>query len=524
MVDGLGGRVAGAGPMLARLSLLLLHRMGEAGKIDRDAALAQRVLRQIEREAVRVVELERRLAIQHIAGVQCIRRLREQAEAAHQRLAEARLLELQRLGDQLFAAQQFGIGLAHLAHQRRHQLPHQRLFGAEQLRMAHGAAHDAAQHVAATFVRRQHAIGDQEGGRAQMVGNDAEGGDRLLVRPLPERGRRRVDQVTEQIGLENALDPLQDGGHAFQAHAGVDRRPRQVDALFLGDLLILHEHQVPEFKEAVAVLLRAAGRAAPDVLATVDEDFRAWPARSGVAHRPEIVGGRDAEDAVIGETGDLLPEAGRLVIGVIDGDQQLVLVQPELLGNQVPGQLDGALLEIVAEGEIAEHFEKSQVARGVADIVEVVVLAAGAHALLSGRGARIGPLLQAGEDVLELHHAGIGEHQRRVVARHERARRDDLVALLAEIVEECRPDLVHATHDCCLFAKTAGAAGGHWSLLFRRSTWPFSGHAPPCPETRNWANPATAKPASRCPKTKTAGAKASGLKRNTKELGYLSIG
>jgi len=39
---------------------------------------------------------------------------------------------------------------------------HQRLFGAEQLRVAHRAAHDPAQHIAAAFVRRQHAVGNQE--------------------------------------------------------------------------------------------------------------------------------------------------------------------------------------------------------------------------------------------------------------------------------------------------------------------------------------------------------------------------
>ena len=174
------------------------------------------------------------------------------------------------------------------------------------------------------------------------------------------------------------------------------------------------------------------GRAAPDVLAAVDEDLRARPARAGIAHRPEIIRGRDADDAVVREAGDLLPVAGRLVVVVIDGDEQLVLLQPELLGDQVPGELDRALLEVVAEREIAEHLEEGEMARGVADIVEVVVLAAGAHAFLRGGGALIGPLLDAGKDVLELHHAGIGEHQGRVVARHERRRRHDLVAVLRE--------------------------------------------------------------------------------------------
>ncbi len=43
---------------------------------------------------------------------------------------------------------------------------------------------------------------------------------------------------------------------------------------------------------------------------------------------------------------------------------------------------DRVFLEIVAEGEIPQHLEEGVVARGVADIVEIVVLAAGADAFL----------------------------------------------------------------------------------------------------------------------------------------------
>ncbi len=42
--------------------------------------------------------------------------------------------------------------------------------------MAHGAAHDPAQHVAAALVARQHAVGDQEGRGAQVVGDHPVGG------------------------------------------------------------------------------------------------------------------------------------------------------------------------------------------------------------------------------------------------------------------------------------------------------------------------------------------------------------
>jgi hypothetical protein len=41
-----------------------------------------------------------------------------------------------------------------------------------------------------------------------------------------------------------------------------------------------------------------------------------------------------------------------------------------------------SLLEIIAEAEVAEHLEEGVMARGVAHVLQIVVLAAGAHALL----------------------------------------------------------------------------------------------------------------------------------------------
>ena len=70
------------------------------------------------------------------------------------------------------------------------------------------------------------------------------------------------------------------------------------------------------------------------------------------------------------------------------------------------------------------------------DVVEVVVLAADAHALLRRRGARVRALLLAEEHVLELVHPGVGEEQRRVVVRHERRARHERVAVLFEVLEE----------------------------------------------------------------------------------------
>ena len=46
-------------------------------------------------------------------------------------------------------------------------------------------------------------------------------------------------------------------------------------------------------------------------------DLGARTARAGVAHLPEVVAGHagDADDAVVAEAGDLLPDRARLVVG-----------------------------------------------------------------------------------------------------------------------------------------------------------------------------------------------------------------
>jgi hypothetical protein len=81
-------------------------------------------------------------------------------------------------------------------------------------------------------------------------------------------------------------------------------------------------------RKAVAVLVRAARRSAGDPFALVEEDLGAGAAGTGVAHAPEVVGGADADDAIVEEAGDLAPQRGGLVVRGVDGDQQ-----PSLAGR-----------------------------------------------------------------------------------------------------------------------------------------------------------------------------------------------
>ena len=88
----------------------------------------------------------------------------------------------------------------------------------------------------------------------------------------------------------------------------------------------------------------------------------------------------------LGGDADAAPELLGLVVVLVDGDPEPVLLQAEALGQQLPGVGDGVFLEVVAEGEVAEHLEERRVPVGAADVVDV----GGAGALLDAGGAREG--------------------------------------------------------------------------------------------------------------------------------------
>ena len=227
----LGRRLARAGPRRARPRPLLRHRRVEPGEIDPAPLLAQRVLRQVDREAERVVQPERDRPGQRLPVTQPRGLLGQQAQPAFQRLAEPGFLQQHRLDDQRLGAAEFRIRHAHLPHQHRHQPVKQRVPRAHHVRVPHRPAHDPAQHVAAPLVRRQHPVGDQERGGAQMVGHHAMAGAERPVRVLSGRLGAGQDQRPQRVGVVVVVLALQDRGDALQPHAGVDRGPRQVHAM-----------------------------------------------------------------------------------------------------------------------------------------------------------------------------------------------------------------------------------------------------------------------------------------------------
>ena len=337
-----------------------------------------------------------------------------------------------------------GIRRAHHVADPGHGLPEERLGEAEHAAVTHGPAHDPAQDVAAPLVGGHHAVGDEEGGGAPVVGDDAHGDVVVRVAPGTLAGQlaHPRDERREQVGLPAGELALHDRGDALQTHAGVDGRPRQRRHAPAGVAVELHEHEVPDLEPAVALagrpLARPPGRllGARQVVALVEMDLRAGAARPGVAHRPEVVLLAQAQDAVVLQPGDLLPQGEGVVVVRVDRGDEPAGVDAELAGEELPGEGDRVGLEVVAEREVAEHLEERVVAGRPAHVLEVVVLAARPHALLTGRGPDVVAPLLAQEHALELHHAGVGEQQGGVVTGHERGGPHPGVALALEVLEK----------------------------------------------------------------------------------------
>ena len=448
--------VAGALPLGA--GALLGHVAVEAPLVHREAALARDDPGEVHREAEGVVELEGDLARDDLLlrPVEAGHLLLEDLEAAVERPAEGLLLLRRHLGDEGAALAGLGVGGAHLLDDGRADVGEEELLEPEPLPVPDRAPHDAPEDVAAPLVRGQHAVADEEGRRPRVVRDDAHRDRVVLVRAVLLAGDLLdgADDVLEQVGVVVRALPLRDRRHALEPRARVDRGLRQRREVSAGAPLELHEDEVPDLEPAIAVARDALALppglllGARDVVSLEVVELRARPARTGVPHRPEVVLRAELVDPV-GRDALRLPELVRLLVpgqsalAVEHGGGEPLLreAEPARAGHELPAPGDGVLLEVVAEGEVPEHLEERVVTRGEAHVLEVVVLAPGAHALLGRRRARVVPLLAAGEDVLELDHPGVREEERGIVVRDERGALHAAVGPLLEEAEEGLADL-----------------------------------------------------------------------------------
>ena len=347
----------------------------------------------------------------------------EDAHALVERAPETHLLLVHDAPDLRLSLDQAGIGAPHLVDHRVGERREERLLDADGHGLLDGAADDAAQHVVAAVVAGQDAVHDEERRAARVLGHGAEravDGRRGAGRDAGEL-RAALDQRHEQVGLEHVGDALRDARDALEPHAGVDAalgQRREVAGLVH---VVLHEDEVPVLEVAVAVAAGlAVGVVAAHLGAEVVVELGAGAAGTGRSGRaPEVVAAPKADDAVVGEAVGL-PERDRLLVrrhlrvAAVDADPDLAPVDAELV-REVEGPLDGLVLEVVAEREVAQHLEEGEVARRLPHVLDV----GGAERPLAGRDARRRRRLDAEEVRLVLLHPRGGEEDARVACGHQ---------------------------------------------------------------------------------------------------------
>ena len=149
-------------------------------------------------------------------------------------------------------------------------------------------------------------------------------------------------------------------------------------------------------------------------------NLAAGPAGTGLAHLPEVVLFAQTDNPFFRHIGNLTPQVMGFIVILVDGDIKLLFRQFQFLSQEVPRIGDGFPFEIIAKGEVPQHFKKGMMPRCTAYRIQVVMLPAGAHAFLRCGGSGVIPLFQAQEHILELVHPRIGEQQRRIIIWHQR--------------------------------------------------------------------------------------------------------
>ena len=423
---------------LSRAHALLLHEILERILIHGHVLLLHHLAGQVDRETVGIIELERIRAGEHALalGLMLGEQVGEDVHAGVDGLGEVLLLVADDAGDICLLLAQLRVLALVFVHDHVHDLIQERLVDAEELAVARCAAQQTAQHVAAALVRRQDAVRDHHDGGADMVGDDTQGHIGLVAVAIVRAGDLAdlVGNVHDGVDVEERVHTLADNGQTLEAHAGVDVLLNEVRVVAVAVVVKLGKDVVPDLHIAVAV---AAGRAvrltAAVFLAAVKIDLRAGAARAG-AMLPEVIVLAEAGDAALGDTDLVAPDIKCLVVLFIHGRVQPLGVEadPVRARQKLPRPGDGFMLEVVAEGEVAEHLKIRAVARGLADVFNV----AGADALLAGADAVARRLLIALEVGLHRRHARVDEQQARIILRDEREARQAQVPLRLEKAQE----------------------------------------------------------------------------------------
>ena len=383
--------LSGAGP-------LYLHLLFEAFFIDGIALLLQNLLGQIHGESIGIIQFESILAVQHaLAGsFHLLLHVGEDLQALVDGLVELAFLIVQYIDNEILFLFQLRITVPGAFDYSQRQVRQEFALNTQQAAMTGSPADQTAQHVAPSLVGGHNAVGNQEGGRTDMVRDQTDGNVRFVVcsvgfsRDLADP----VSQGADGIHVENGIHVLYHHGQTLQAHAGVDIFLFQGGVVALPVVFKLGKYVVPHFHVPVAVAAHGASRFAAAVFfSPVIVDLGTGTAGACPVF-PEVVLLVETENPLRRDAYLFIPDIKGLVVLQIHGRIQAVRIQSHHLGQKLPGPGDGLFLKIIPEGKVAQHLKEGAVAGCFSHVLNITcpdTFLTGGHTG-SGRDLRSGKI------------------------------------------------------------------------------------------------------------------------------------
>ena len=431
-------------PVLSCLLPLCCHGLLKALLIDAEALLLQNLSGEVDGEAVGIIELEGRLAAENLLAlcIHLIFHIGQDLQTLIDGAVELVLLAGKHAEDHGLLLIQLRIAvLAELNHGRS-QVCHELALDVDLSSVTGSSSKKSSEDIASSLVGGHNAVGDHEGAGLDVVRNDAEGhiGQRIMIVFLAAEGAYPVKQSPVGIDGVQGIGILHHHGQTLQTHAGINILVLQIGVVALAVVVELGEYDIPYLAETVAVAAYMAVRlAAAVLLASVIVNLGAGAAGTG-AVLPEVIFLAEAVNALGRNSHLIMPDIPGFLVIQVDRRIQAVGIESYHLGQKFPCPRNRFILEIIAEGEIAQHLKEGAVASVLADILNI----AGTDALLACGHAVSRRNLLSGKIGLEGRHTGIDDKKTVVIVGYKRKTLHSKMSLALKILEEHSPEFVYA--------------------------------------------------------------------------------
>ena len=205
-----------------------------------------------------------------------------------------------------------------------------------------------------------------------MVSDDTERNVLLVVLLVSavSQSAYLVHQSAVCIYVEKGCNILADNSQSLKSHTSIDVLLDQIGVISVSVIVELGEYDIPYFHETVSLATHNVLRACTILLSAVIVDLRARAART-CAMLPEVVFFAKTVDSLFRDSDLLVPDAESLIIVKVNGRIETVCRDSYAFGQELPCPVDRFCLEVIAEGEVAQHLKECAVAGCLTDIFDI---------------------------------------------------------------------------------------------------------------------------------------------------------